>query len=69
MWLAAREILIEGWFGHKFDRQDNTEGEIEYKVRWEGYGESHDSWEPADGIADCEALDEWLANEPDQNQT
>jgi hypothetical protein len=33
----------------------------QYLVRWSGYGPEHDLWLPGSELADCAALDRWLA--------
>ena len=33
---------------------------LDFRVRWEGYTEEHDTWIPYMEIRDCEALDKYL---------
>lgn len=38
---------------HVDPTKENEDG-LEFKVRWKGYDESEDSWEPMSGLGDCE---------------
>jgi hypothetical protein len=35
---------------------------LQYKVRWKGYSEAHDSWEPVDNIHTPELLEEYVGD-------
>lgn len=35
---------------------------IQYEVRWRGYDSSENTWEPAENLQDCAALDKFLAS-------
>lgn len=37
-------------------RPCETTGRIEYKVRWHGYAQDHDTWEPLDNLGDAQEL-------------
>ena len=36
----------------------------EYRVRWAGFSEAEDTWEPEDNVAECAALDTYLEAHP-----
>jgi hypothetical protein len=36
---------------------------VQYLVRWLGYGPEEDRWLPGRELAECEALDIWLAKQ------
>lgn len=44
--------------------QRRRNGRLEYKVRWAGYGEEEDSWEPESACKELAAMDTWLAKQP-----
>lgn len=40
-------------------RRDEN-GTVSYLVRWEGFGESHDSWEPTENFMDATPVSDYL---------
>jgi hypothetical protein len=55
-------IPIDGedeWLIESIQAKRTRKGKAEYLVRWTGYSPADDSWEPAESLADAEALDEF----------
>jgi hypothetical protein len=46
------EFEVEAILSHRFTRGGN----LEFLVRWLGYGHDHDTWEPEANCANCPAL-------------
>jgi hypothetical protein len=45
------------------ERVSPTDGTLQYLVRWEGYGEADDTWEPADNLLDPQLLEDWAESQ------
>ena len=41
------------------ERVSPADGARQFLVRWEGYTEADDTWEPAENILDARCSDEW----------
>jgi Chromo (CHRromatin Organisation MOdifier) domain len=41
------------------DERSTRDGNTEYLVKWTGYGDDANTWEPYDHVANTKALDEW----------
>jgi hypothetical protein len=50
----------EYFVDHILDKCKRGHG-IQYLIQWTGYGPEDDHWLPSSSLADCEALDIWLA--------
>ena len=55
---AQAEYRVETIIDHKFARRGKTRT-LSYLVKWVGHGPEHNSWEPANALIDCEALDHY----------
>jgi hypothetical protein len=53
-----QEFVIESVLGHRGDR--NRRSTMEFHVRWAGYGEAHDSWEPFKALLHTDKLHDYL---------
>ena len=51
----------EEWAVDSVVGQRKIRGVLQYRVHWAGFDASQDSWEPADSLEDCAAVDEFLA--------
>lgn len=53
--ISEDEFEVESLIGicYKEATKGNESG-LQFKVRWKGYDESEDSWEPIEGLGDCE---------------
>ena len=49
-----QEFVVESINGHRGNRQRRST--MEFKVRWAGFGESCDSWEPYKGLLHVDYL-------------
>ena len=47
------------------ERTKNTGVKPEYHIKWMGYDESHNSWEPQSGILDSKVLKVWKQSQAD----
>jgi hypothetical protein len=50
----------EFYIDHILDEHKQSRG-VQYLIWWAGYGPKEDRWLPRHELADCEALDIWLA--------
>ena len=55
-------FLVDKIVGRRFD----SNGSLQYRVRWEGYSSDHDSWEPKNNISQHLIL-EYDAFAPNEN--
>lgn len=53
-----QEFVIESILAHEGDRHRTSQ--LQFKVRWTGFGPEHDSWEPYKGLKDTDKLHEYL---------
>jgi hypothetical protein len=53
------EYQVEAIISHKQSKVGRGTKTF-FLVQWKGYGREHDTWEPADVVDDCEALDVYL---------
>jgi len=54
------DILPDGQKEYEIEKildERTFNGNTEFLIRWKGFTNDHDSWEPYDNIEDCEALD------------
>ena len=51
----------EEWEVDSITGQRKIRGVLQYRVHWAGFDASQDSWEPADNLEDCAAVDAYLA--------
>ncbi|GAB4834808.1 hypothetical protein Ancab_033076 [Ancistrocladus abbreviatus] len=52
--------LVDICFG---DPDESGKRGLKFKVRWEGYGPNEDTWEPIEGLSDCqELIQEFVTN-------
>jgi len=42
------------------DQRKSATATKPFLVRWKGYDADHDTWEPMESVANCEALERWL---------
>jgi transposase InsO family protein len=54
-----QEFLIDAILAHRGDRTRRST--MEFKVRWLGFGDTYDSWEPYTNLRDTSCLTEYLA--------
>ena len=59
---AAAEA--EEWAVESIVAQRRRNGRTQYKVHWAGFGSEEDSWEPEAEVSDLQAMDVWLAKQP-----
>jgi len=57
---AAEEFIVESIIGHRYNRWHN----LEFLVKWLGYDNTFDSWEPYTGVNECTALDLYSRENP-----
>jgi hypothetical protein len=57
----GQEEYVVGRILSHDDRQRGHRVQRYYLVKWQGYGDEHDSWEPASIVANCQALDVYWA--------
>lgn len=52
----SEEFLVERILDHRVDRLYNTHGEqqLEFLIKWQGYPESSNTWEPASNCTNCD---------------
>jgi len=53
-----KEYVVDQIINHKGDNKKN----LRFLVRWEGYGEESDTWEPHKNLDGCDKLDTYLKN-------
>lgn len=54
-----QEFLIDTILAHRGERSRRST--MEFKVRWLGFGDTYDSWEPYANLRDTEKLSEYLS--------
>eukprot|EP00249_Psilotum_nudum_P028887 c38875_g1_i1 orf=998-3520(-) len=52
--LEDGEFEVEKFSGIRYVGSTSKKSGIELKVHWKGYGPSEDTWEPLEGLGDCE---------------
>jgi Chromo (CHRromatin Organisation MOdifier) domain len=52
------EFFVDKVFGHRGDAKSKRD--LEFHIKWLGYDESHDSWEPYSALRDTSQLHEYL---------
>ena len=57
------EFIVEFIVDHRGSMKKPSK--LEFKVRWQGYEESEDTWEPYQGVKELSALDDYLQNHPE----
>jgi hypothetical protein len=57
---GQEEYVVDRILSHN-DKQRGHRPQRCYLVKWQGYGDEHDSWEPASIVANCQALDVYWA--------
>jgi hypothetical protein len=53
-----QEFVVDAILRHRGSR--NRRSTLEFRVRWEGFGEEHDSWEPYKGLMHVDKLHAYL---------
>jgi hypothetical protein len=53
------EFVVEDILKHK-----GKGSSLKYLVKWRGYAQHHNTWEPLDSVKDLQALDSYIANNP-----
>ena len=53
-----QEFVVEAILGHRGSR--NRRSTLAFKVRWAGFGDEHDSWEPYKGLMHVGKLHDYL---------
>jgi hypothetical protein len=53
-----QEFVVESILAHRESR--NRRSSLEFKVRWAGFGETCDSWEPYKGLIHVDKLHDYL---------
>jgi len=53
-----QEFVIETVLGHRGNRQRRST--MQFHIRWAGFGEDHDSWEPYKALMHAEPLHRYL---------
>jgi hypothetical protein len=56
----SQEFLIEAILGHRGDKRRRKT--MEFLVKWDGFKDSYNSWEPYEGLRDTAKLTEYLSN-------
>ncbi|KAK8650343.1 hypothetical protein V6N13_139988 [Hibiscus sabdariffa] len=52
---SSNELEVSGLVDICYGDPDNTGNHgLKFKVRWKGYGESDDTWEPIEGLSNCQ---------------
>jgi hypothetical protein len=57
------EFIVEFIVDHRGSMKKPSK--LEFKVRWQGYDESEDTWEPYRGVKELTALDTYLQDHPE----
>lgn len=53
--ISEEEFEVESLIGIRYKQATKSdESGLQFKVHWKGYDESEDSWEPVEGLGDCE---------------
>ena len=60
----AGEYEVEQIVDYRLKRNRRTLKNIEFRVRWSGWGQEHDTWLPYKDVSDLKALDDFLLNNP-----
>jgi len=47
------------------DHRGTKRSQLRFLIRWEGYNESHDTWEPFRNLDGCDKLEDYLEKHPD----
>jgi hypothetical protein len=55
------EYVVEEILSQRVHKRGKREPTVDYLVKWRGYGQEHNSWEPESALIDVDALDRWLA--------
>ena len=56
----GEEFIVDRLLAHRGTTKRNSD----FKVRWQGYEEADDTWEPYSGLKDNEALEDYLLAHP-----
>jgi len=59
------EFEVEQIVDYRLKRNRRTLRDIQFRVRWLGWGPEHDSWLPYRDVADLKPLDDFLSNHPE----
>ena len=56
---GEEEFEVAEILAHKPQNKKETDPKVKYLVKWKGFADEHNSWEPYKLVRDCKALDEY----------
>ena len=63
--VAVLDVDNDFVIDHIKDHRGNTKRTLKFLVKWAGYGDEDNSWEPLKNLEECIALDDYVAIHPE----